>query len=550
MKTRLANLIRSFSIISVLILSACSSGGGSSSSSAPQPPPIEPFSKTYGSATGSEQTFDIKPTKDGGYVLAGYISMLGNTDAWVAKLDAKGNVVWLKSYGAATYQEDATEIEALSDGGYVVAGRIRATKYDSWVAKLDANGDVIWLKTYGELGSDEIIAAIHTTSDGGYVLAGNYMSSTPYDAWVAKLDASGNVSWQKTYGAAPSEEIAYDVKQTSDGGYVVAGRTNFCGGNDAWVAKLDSGGNVTWLNAYGSLASAETASSIVETNDGGYVVTGYMDTGDFDSWVAKLDAVGDVTWLKVYGGTMGDEIANRILPTSDGGFVISGSYLPQLTSREAWVAKLDASGAAIWSKFYGGAGSDSVNAILATSDGGYVMAGRTATAGAGSNDVWVMKLDSNGNIPLNSAASGMRIQNTTTTVTSLAVSPVSLAVSGVNLSLPVSSLITTTVDASATIETQTAPSGVLTAPDNLLATAVAPDGIDISWSDNSDNETGYILFRSADNVTFTRLHTVASNVINYTDTGLSSGVTYFYKVEAYNAAGYSDFSSVVSAMAP
>jgi hypothetical protein len=218
-----------------------------------------------------------------------------------------------------------------------------------------------------------------------------------------KLDGSGNVVWQKTYGGT-GQDGASAIAPTSDGGYVVAGSTNsFGASDDVWVLKLDGQGNVVWQKTYGG-TSFDAASAIVPTSDGGYVVTAeavsfwVSGAGASDVWVLKLDGSGNVVWQKAYGGT-GIDAARAIAPTSDGGYVVAG-----VTSSfgagdfDVWVLKLDGQGNVVWQKTYGGAGRDGASAIAPTSDGGYVVAGSTNSFGAGASDVWVLKLDGSGNV--------------------------------------------------------------------------------------------------------------------------------------------------------
>jgi predicted secreted protein len=205
-----------------------------------------------------------------------------------------------------------------------------------------------WARTYGGGGADNA-SSIQQTTDSGFVVAGNTQSfgAGSYDFWVLKLNASGNVQWQKTYGGATTTEIANSIQQTTDGGFAVAGRTfpSPAGGNDFWVLKLDASGNVQWQKTYGD-ALSEIANSIRQTTDGGFVVAGYTDSfgaGLSDFWVLKLDASGNVTWQKTYGGASGEN-ADSIQQTADGGFVVAGTTQSFGASGDFWVLKLDASG--------------------------------------------------------------------------------------------------------------------------------------------------------------------------------------------------------------
>jgi predicted secreted protein len=367
------------------------------------------WAQTYGGA-GNDVAVSTKQTADGGYIVAGYTGSFGagGNDFWVSKLDASGTVTWQKTYGGAGNDCCALSTQQTADGGYIVAAStdsFGAGGLDVWVLKLDASGNVTWQKTYGGAGIDGA-NAIQQTTDGGYIVAGLTRSfgAGLDDVWVLKLDALGAVTWQKTYGGT-ADDVAYSIQQTTDGGYIVAGRTSSsgAGGMDVWVLKLDALGAVTWQKAYGG-AGNDVAGSIKQTSDGGYIVAGWTTSfgaGGMDIWVLKLDALGNVTWQKAYGGAGNDSASSTdaIQQTSDGGYIVAGTTSFGAGSGDVWVLKLDASGTITWQKTYGGASSDGAYAVQQTSDGGYIVAGYTASFGAGGNDVWVLKLDASGNIP-------------------------------------------------------------------------------------------------------------------------------------------------------
>jgi uncharacterized delta-60 repeat protein len=170
----------------------------------------------------------------------------GDVDVWVLKLNASGNVTWQKTYGSGGEIGDfAPTIEQTTDGGFVVAGHTSfgAGIYDLWGLKLDASGDATWQKTYGGAGMDGA-NSIRQTTDGGFVVAGEQTSFGGSGFWALKLDALGIVTWQKTYGGAIGGGAAYSIQQTPDGGFVVAGETGFGGGPGSRVLKLDANGEI------------------------------------------------------------------------------------------------------------------------------------------------------------------------------------------------------------------------------------------------------------------------------------------------------------------
>jgi hypothetical protein len=255
-----------------------------------------------------------------------------------------------------------------------------------------------WSRTYGGPYGDWA-NSVRQTADGGFVVAGktSSFSAVSEDAWVLKLDANGNVVWQKTYGGAGSNS-ANSVQPTADGGYIVAGQANpyWLGQGDLWILKLDANGNIAWQKTYGGGANGGSASSVQLTSDGGYIVAGYtvsFGAGGQDAWLLKLDADGNVIWQRTYGGSLSDG-AMSAEPTADGGYIVAGWTASfGAGSEDVWVLKLDRDGNIIWQKTYGDTGQDVALSVQPTGDGGYIVAGAAANHGG-----WVLKLDANGNV--------------------------------------------------------------------------------------------------------------------------------------------------------
>lgn len=369
------------------------------------------WAKTYG-GSGLEYAHSIQQTNDGGYIVAGVTKSYGagSSDFWVLKLDTDGNIVWQKTYGDSD-MESALSIQQTSDGGYIVAGNTTSFptgtppygpgspgSSDYWVLKLDSSGNVEWQRHYGGNGGDEQ-NYIQQTSDGGYIVAGTTYSFGVgiRDYWILKLDSSGNVEWQKTYGGG-AYEGPRSIQQTSDSGFIVAGGTaSFgAGGLDSWVLKLDSTGNIEWQKTYGGSSNDEIV-VIQQTSDSGYIAAGLAQSyGSAGCWILKLDSSGNIEWQNSYGVA---GVAHSIQRTTDGGYIVAGFAHSPPGSGDSWVLKLDSSGNVISQHTYRGNGNEGIYSIQRTNDDGYIMAGMTESFGAGSYDVWVLKIDSNGNIP-------------------------------------------------------------------------------------------------------------------------------------------------------
>ena len=202
--------------------------------------------------TDTATILDVWQTDDGGYVALGNASTIATatTDVWILKVDSLGNVQWLKTYGAATY-DYGFSMQQTSDAGYVVAGILRdgdsAGETDGWILKLDAAGNIIWQNTYGGKQYDEFTDIQQLKNDEGYIVTGSTESfgAGDRDVWMLKLADDGAVVWQRTYGGSGIEG-ATAVDETDDGGYVAVAYTNSygAGGMDTMLLKVDSDGTL------------------------------------------------------------------------------------------------------------------------------------------------------------------------------------------------------------------------------------------------------------------------------------------------------------------
>ncbi len=293
------------------------------------------WQKNYGGINYDEANVIIQ-TSDGGYAFAGGswsdlldpVGFRGAIDAWIVKIDINGNIQWQKLFGSYGW-DGVTSIRQTSDNGYIVAASAETNTgdvtgnhgfQDYWIVKLDSNGNIEWQKSYGGTKVD-IVTSIEITTDLGYIIAG-YSESNDGDVsgnngskdyWILKTDISGNIEWQKSYGGH-NDDNANSIKQTNDGGYVVAGHSkgnvsncSNIGNGGYWIVKLNAQGNIEWERHYGSLSSFEIANSIELTNDSSYIVSGYAYTnggdvtgshGNNDFWVLKLHPFNKASEIK------------------------------------------------------------------------------------------------------------------------------------------------------------------------------------------------------------------------------------------------------------
>lgn len=310
-----------------------------------------------------------------------------------------------------------------SDGGYAVVGftssisvgegGLLVSSADFWFVKTDVFGNMEWNQTYGGAGNDEAFSLV-ATSDGGYAIAGrtNSFGDGEYDCWLVKTDASGNMLWNSTCGEkqyasetyGTTSEWAHSLVEASDGGYVMAGMGNYTifVGGDVWLAKTDEFGNMEWNHTYGGTWHDE-AFSLVEASDGGYALAGSTQlTNSTDFWLVKTDEFGNMEWNHTYGGPGEDvEIARALVEASDGGYVLTGTAesVGDSVVDSFWLVKTDAAGNMEWNQTKEKTGYEMAYSLIATSDGGYAMAGSTYSPSTGDSDFWLVKTDEFGNAP-------------------------------------------------------------------------------------------------------------------------------------------------------
>lgn len=353
-------------------------------------------------------------------------------------------ISWSFCYGGTT-TDYVNDIKECSAGGYITAGYSYSSdgnvtghhggtgSSDFWIERINTSGAIIWQKSLGGSMS-EAANAIAETPDGSFVAAGYATSlngdvtgnhgSTDY--WLTKIDASGNLIWQKTYGG-PSFDYCYDMKLTADGCYILAGKIFTDGGNvsghiglnDGWVVKTDASGNILWSKCYGGTKD-DALYSIAVLPDGDYILYGEskssdgnltVNYGDFDNWVMKIDGTGTVVWSISYGGSGLDQHGEIIL-TADGNYLAVGNTYSTdhdfddfIRPSDIYSVKIDPVGNILWVKGYGGLANELGTSVTETSDHRYLLTGLTESFDFpleghfyGVQDNCILETDTDGNL--------------------------------------------------------------------------------------------------------------------------------------------------------
>lgn len=361
------------------------------------------FMKTFGSA-GDDYAFSVQQTPDGGFIVAGYTSGLGagGQHILLVKLDGSGAIQWAKTAGGPG-NDVAYSARQAFDGGYIVTGSTDSFTGVGQIllTKFDATGAFTWASTLGNPSDSAAGLSVRPTqpAGSGYIVTG-FPGGAISGLGLLKYDDTGNLQWLRR--AAGTNVYGFSVQQTSDGGYIVTGSKQ---GNvyDLTLLKFDASGTLQWAQLAGGSAY-DYGASVQQTSDLGYIVAGStasFGAGGQDVLLLKYDGSGVLQWARTAGGS-GDDAADSVQQTSDGGYIVSGrtnSFGVGLL-----LIKFDSTGALQWAKAGGGpqsfsvAGSNFGTSVQQTFDGGYVVAGSTTSFGAGGSDVLLIKTDANGNI--------------------------------------------------------------------------------------------------------------------------------------------------------
>ncbi|MCB9251498.1 MAG: T9SS type A sorting domain-containing protein [Flavobacteriales bacterium] len=391
----------------------------------------------------ADNASSVSKTGDGGYFITGYTFSTnkdvtgnhGNSDLWVVKLDQAGEMEWQKCLGG-TKGEIGRYGEQTSDEGYIVTGNSLSSdgdlsenkgSNDFWIVKLKKNGSLEWQKTYGGSGHDYPYQ-IKQTFEGGYILVGHSYSEDgdldknkgEYDAWVLKLNETGDLEWKTSLGGA-MDDILTNIVQTNDSMYIASGlsksndgdlSTNK-GGEDVWLVKLDRNGTLISSTSFGGTGD-EYSNKVLETEDKGFLLACRTSSNDGDItsnkgqkdfWILKLNQNGQIVWQRSYGGSF-DDYPYSVEKDFHGGYYVSG-YTGSNDGNvngnnggiDVWLLNIAEDGTLKWQKTFGGSGSDIAYSMVSNTDGSVVMTGsstskdKDVSANNGALDYWTLKVN-------------------------------------------------------------------------------------------------------------------------------------------------------------
>jgi hypothetical protein len=356
----------------------------------------------------------------------------GGFDFWLLKMDGNGSKSWEKSFGGSLYDWGNAIVQS-SDGDYVMAGYTMsndgdvtgnhgAGTSDAWIVQTDENGNQGWKFIWGGSAEDNATDII-ATSDGGYIVCGYTLSTDGdlpatvigSDGFILKLNSSGIKQWQKILGSSGADRL-YSLAKTEDGCYIASGYTTSTdgiyssnhGGYDGWIVKIDESGTVKWQKLLGT-ASNESFVSVISTPDGGFAATGSfcnssLAADSYDILVVKMDSTGTEEWHRTIGGSSYDTGSSATL-TSTGSMIITGVTISSdieagdvRGNYDILVFSLGMDETISWQKRYGGSGNDNSSAVVQQPAGTIALAGFSSSGDGnlsgnhGLADCWILRL--------------------------------------------------------------------------------------------------------------------------------------------------------------
>jgi uncharacterized delta-60 repeat protein len=311
-------------------------------------------------------------------------------------------ITFKHTYGGAL-DDEGRSVQQTADGGYIIAGytcSYGSGREDVYLVKADSEGNEEWSRVYGGANYDEGWS-VRQTADGGYVIAGQTESFGAgfTDLYLVRTDPYGETLWTRTYGGT-SDDYGYSVELANEGGFVIAGSTKAYGAadHDVWLVRVNADGDTLWTRTYG-ISRWEKGYSVDQTADGGYIVAGRTCANGsiWDGYLVRTDSRGDTLWTRVLGGSSHDETWS-VQQTTDGGYIVAGYTCSTGSGAEdLYLVRLGPDGEVLWTRTFGWHDHDVGYSVQQTADGGFIAAGYTYGEHVVQTAFYVVKVDSAGN---------------------------------------------------------------------------------------------------------------------------------------------------------
>ncbi|MBI4584677.1 MAG: hypothetical protein HY717_11740 [Planctomycetes bacterium] len=343
----------------------------------------------------------IQPTTDGGFIAVGATYLRDHPlagEVYLVKLDSRGVPTWEKTFGGAVFDEGQA-VSQTSDGGYIITGAtggeapcgldcgtLGLTIFpDLYLVKTNPDGKLLWTKSFGGPKS-EIGRSVRQTTEGGYIVAGQTRSKGAglYDVYVIKATAEGDLEWERSFGGT-QHDIGYSIIKSRDGGHIITGKSSSFNPNrrdEVYLLKIDAFGERVWETTFGQENTHWEGSSVIELADGSLIVVGASAySGQSDILLLKTDFNGNLIWFRIIGDTAKEGVINEwavvVRETQDGGFLLAGGYGFGFThTHDVYLVKTDRDGNTLWDKTFGDSTEDEfVRSMERVDHDSYVLAG-------------------------------------------------------------------------------------------------------------------------------------------------------------------------------
>uniref|UniRef100_A0A7C4TES9 T9SS type A sorting domain-containing protein n=1 Tax=candidate division WOR-3 bacterium TaxID=2052148 RepID=A0A7C4TES9_UNCW3 len=365
------------------------------------------FEKSYGGPSTGHCGLMVEKNIDGGYTILAQKGT-GANGIYFLKVDSLGNILWVHEYEPFYASNRISYSFKTFSEGYILVGYRDTTHYinpNLCLLRTNQTGDSIWQKLHGG-DSLDIGYWIEITPDSNFIIAGETKSYGlgSSDAWLIKTDTAGNIIWTRTFGGV-SYDVARCVKNTPDKGFIILSSTYSSGAgfSDIWLLKADSLGNLEWSKTYGG--ECYEWGYEVEVLNNGYIIIGQTNSFGWnyaqDVYLIRTDSSGDTLWTKTFDNCSDDDVGYSIACTWDNGFVLAGYTTPQvLSDKDIWLIKIDSTGNILWQRTFGGVKDDGAYSIETTSDSGFIIAGYTFSQPTDTiySEIYLIKTDFLGNV--------------------------------------------------------------------------------------------------------------------------------------------------------